>query len=195
MIFRTKLFLQSTRFFAPTGFSCPFGPAFQGSGYRLHCCQGNNRSAALPIRRRLLPSPTGKVVTVYLEPCLSSLFPSAKKKIVTVCPDTPANRPCKHKFRFNKETFYHGNSCIYNRRKQYKLLLFSAKHPFTFKKNGNSLSGIQESNGFPCLFHSRPVDSPQKPSQFSFSSSPSIFLFLKDLKSAAQKPSHFSRRR
>ena len=105
MIFRTKLFLQSTRFFAPTGFSCPFGPAFQGSGYRLHCCQGNNRSAALPIRRRLLPSPTGKVVTVCLEPCLSSLFPSAKKKIVTVCPDTPADRPCKHKFRFNKEPF------------------------------------------------------------------------------------------
>lgn len=63
------------------------------------------------------------------------------------------------------------------------------------KKNGNSLSGIQESNGFPCLFHSRPVDSPQKPSQFSFSNSPSIFLFLKDLKSAAQKPSHFSRKR
>ena len=100
-----------------------FHPAFQGSGYRLHCCQGNNRSAALPIRRRLLPSPTGKVVTVCLEPCLSSLFPSAKKKIVTVCPDTPADRPCKHKFRFNKETFYHGNSCIYNRRKQYKLRL------------------------------------------------------------------------
>ncbi len=195
MIFRTKLFLQSTRFFAPTGFSCPFGPAFQGSGYRLHCCQGNNRSAALPIRRRLLPSPHRKSSNSLSGARLFQPIPIRPEKIVTVCPDTPANRPCKHKFRFNKETFYHGNSCIYNRRKQYKLLLFSAKHPFTFKKNGNSLSGIQESNGFPCLFHSRPVDSPQKPSHFSFSSSPSIFLFLKDLKSAAQKPSHFFRRR
>ena len=152
MIFRTKLFLQSTRFFAPTGFSCPFGPAFQGSGYRLHCCLGNNRSAALPIRRRLLPSPTGKVVTVCMEPCLSSLFPSAKKKIVTVCPDTPADRPCKHKFRFYKETFYHGNSCIYNRRKQYKLLLFSAKHPFTFKKKMVTVcSGSKKVTVFPAF--------------------------------------------